>query len=66
MMCRNASMLSLGYKIDKLNFYIIKSPIFLKTEFTINLAKKKNFYIQKEILMLLIMEFTTQTRKQKI
>ena len=36
------STLSLGYKIDKkLNFYIIKNPILLKKEFTINLDKIK-------------------------
>ena len=42
MMYQNASILSIGYKIDKkLNFYIIKNPILLKKEFTINLDKIK-------------------------
>ena len=41
----NPSMLSLGYKIDKIKNKILqqKDPILLKTEFTINLKLKSRF-----------------------
>ena len=45
-----------------------KANLYSKSDFTTHLTKKKkkNFYIQKEIPMVLTMELTTQSKEQSI